>query len=114
MDQKHIYRFQPNVDVRIALLLSKLADPPQELLSWLKELQAKAEADPGRPRFGVPDQLVKMNKQSLAQARAAVDPDYEPPAEPKPREGGVFQRRRLAAYGSSGMMCRCLRANRFW
>ena len=88
--EKHIYRFQPNVDVRIALLLSKLADPPQELLSWLKELQAKAEADPGRPRFGVPDQLVKMNKQSLAHARAAVDPDYEPPAEPKPREGGVF------------------------
>ena len=89
--EKHrtFYDYHPNVDVRIALLLSKLADPPQGFLSWLKELQAKAEADPGRARIGDPDQLVEKTKRWLVQARVAVDPDYEPP-KPKPREGGVF------------------------
>ncbi len=62
-----------HADVRIALLLSKLDEPPQELLSWLKDLQAKADADPGQPTYGGPDPAFGNTKRLIADAIKAVE-----------------------------------------
>ena len=53
-----------DADVRIGFLLSELDSPSDELLPWLKELDVKAQADPGRAGWG-PDMAVENAKKVL-------------------------------------------------
>ena len=62
-----------DADARIGFLLSQLDEPPAELLPWLKQLLAKAKADPGRPRYGGPDQAVENTKIVITRAIEAVE-----------------------------------------
>ena len=65
-------KHQLNAEMRVALLLSKMEKPPQELSSWLKELQAQLETE---LVWTHPDRF-RAIQSVLANARAAVDPDY--------------------------------------
>ena len=57
-----------DADVRIGFLLSQLKAHDEELLPWLKELNAKALADPDGARFGRSIVMVVCTKAVLAQA----------------------------------------------